>query len=232
MQRHPGTRDVAGATPGSASRHASGPRRRRRFARVGPGRFPPRIRKARDVHGDRSSGAGRRPGSRVAETGSLAQVPRIPERSQPVREFPATVCAPPRPSLPERHLVARIAWRGAAVQVGSLPACATPAGFLSVGERPDTARSDAVDPLRTNSCKLLAFSRSGAAPADWQTVRKQRKSGPRRPTAACALDNASAERTPIDLEVDDRAAQHGSESVAVRQVRAEAPASWPAPSKA
>lgn len=114
----------------------------------------------------------------------------------------------------------------------SSPVCATPDGFLSVGEGPGPARRDAESALKTNSCKLPAFSRSGAAPVDWQTVGKQRKSGPCSPTAACALDNASAERMPIDLEVDDRVAQHGSESVAVRQVRAEAPASWPAPSKA
>ncbi len=172
MQRHPGTRDVAGATPGSASRHASGPRRRRRFARVGPGRFPPRIRKARDVHGDRSSGAGRRPGSCAAETGTLAPHPRIPERSQPVREFPATVCAPPRPALPERHLVARIAWRGSAVQVGSLPACATSAGFLSAGEGPDPARVDAES---ASPQRFVGFSPSGDpvprhVANEWRTV--------------------------------------------------------------
>ena len=72
-----------------------------------------------------------------AETGSLAPVPRIPERLQPIPDSLATIHAPPRPA-PQERLIAKIArrgmaWRGSAVQVVAAPVCTTPVDSWSAG---------------------------------------------------------------------------------------------------
>lgn len=99
---------------------------------------------------------------------------RIPEISHPIRDFLAAVCASPRPSLPERHLVARIAWRGSAVQAGSLPACATPAGFRSEIYAPNTSRIAAESTFTTSG---IRFQISGS-PTPHPHVGKQLASRP------------------------------------------------------
>lgn len=52
------------------------------------------------------------------KTGSLAPVPRIPECSQPIRDFSATVHVPPDPARLE-HLMANVACRGMAWSLSS-----------------------------------------------------------------------------------------------------------------